>query len=73
MEEAVLLPHDPGVLKDAVYRICDGYEHKHTDSVPPERISVLWRVSGGDSVRQHEAGGDQAVAEAGRLHAEPAV
>ena len=28
-----------------------GYEHKHTDSVPSKRISVLWRIPGGDSVR----------------------
>ena len=51
MEETILLSHGNGVFADAVHRICNGYEHKHADTVSSERVSVLWRVSGGDSVR----------------------
>ncbi len=40
-----------GVFADAVHRICHRYEHKHTDTMSSERISVLWRIPGGDSVR----------------------
>ena len=49
--QAVLFSHDSRIFADAVHRICNGYEHKHTDSVPSKRISVLWRIPGGDSVR----------------------
>ena len=73
MEEAVLLSHDTGLFKDEVYRICYGYEHKYDDPVPSERVSVLWRISRGDFIRQHEASGHQAAAETGGLHTEPAV
>ncbi len=72
-KEAVLLSHDTGVFADAVHRICHRYEHKHADSVPSERIPVLWRLPGGNPVRQHEAGGHQAAFEAGGLYTEPAV
>ena len=51
MKEAVLLSHDSGIFVDAIYRICHGYEHKHTDSVSSERVSVLWGILGGDCVR----------------------
>ena len=51
MEEAVLFPHDFGIFKDAVHRICHGHEHKHLDTMPSERVSVLWRIPGGDTVR----------------------
>ena len=44
MEEAVLLSHDSGIFADAVHRVCNGYEHKHTDSVPSKRVSVFRRI-----------------------------
>ena len=72
MEEAVLLSHDTGLFQGEVYRICYGYEHQYDDPVPSERVSVLWRVSGGDFIRQHETSGHQ-TAETGGLHTEPAV
>ena len=50
MEEIVLFSDDPRVFEDAVHRICHRYEYEHVDSVPSERVSVLWRVSGGDAV-----------------------
>lgn len=50
MEEAVLLPYDTGIFADALYRICDGHEHKYTDPVPSERVPVFWRLSGGDTL-----------------------
>ena len=51
MEEAVLLPDDFGIFADAVHRIRNGHEYKHPHSVPSERVSVLWGISGGDTVR----------------------
>jgi len=45
-----LFSHDTGALADAVHRICHRYEHKHADSVPSERVSVLWRLPGRNSV-----------------------
>ena len=73
MEETVLLSDDTGIFKDEIYRICNGYEYQYDDSVPSERVPVLWRVSRGDSIRQYEASGDQAVVETGGFHFEPAV
>ena len=73
MEETVLFSDDTGIFKDEVHRICNGYEHKYDDSVPSERVSVLWRISGRDFIRQHEASSHQAAFETGGLHAEPAV
>ena len=60
-------------LQEEVHRICNRYEHKHNDPVSSERISVLWRVSGGDFIRQYEESGHQAAAETGGLYTEPAV
>ena len=65
--------HDLGIFKDTIFRTFDRYEHKRTDPVPSERISALWRIPGGNSVRQHEAEGHQAAAETGGFCAEPAV
>ena len=33
---------------------CYRYEHKHADTVPSERVPVLWGIPGRDTVRQHE-------------------
>ena len=43
-----------GYSKDAVYRVCNRYEHKYTDSVPCQRIPLFRRVQGRahSSVRQ---------------------
>ena len=46
-----------GVFADALHRVCDGYEYKYTDPVPPECVPVLWRIPGRNPLRQHEAGG----------------
>ena len=73
MEVAVLFSHDIGVFADAVYRICNGYEHKHDDTMSPECSPVFWRVSGRDPVRQHETGGSETAAQTRRFHPEPAV
>ncbi len=51
MEETILFSHVPGIFEDVGYQICHGYGYKYTDSVPPERVSVLLRVLGGDPVR----------------------
>ena len=60
-------------FSDALYRVCDGYEYKYTDPVPPERVPVFWRIPGENPLRQHETGGNQTSFETGGLHAEPAV
>ena len=73
MEETVLLPYDTGVFSDALHRVCDGYEYKYTDPMPPERVPILWRIPGRNPLRQHETGGHQTSFKTGRFHVEPAV
>lgn len=40
-----------GYSRMQVHRIRNGHEYKHPHSVPSERVSVLWGISGGDTVR----------------------
>ena len=48
VEETVLFPHDSEIFADVIHRICNGYEHKHVDTVPSGFVSVLWGIPGGD-------------------------
>lgn len=51
MEKAIQFSVNHWVLMDVIYRVCDGYEHKHADTVPSGRVSVLLRLPGVDSLR----------------------
>ncbi len=44
MEETVLFPYDTWIFADALYRICDGHEHKYTNPVPSEHVPIFWRL-----------------------------
>ena len=64
MEKTLLFPDDSGIFTNAVHRICNRHEHKYPHTLPSERISVLWRISGGDPVRQYETSRNKTLAQA---------